>query len=73
MKSLITIIFLAILAISLSGCTIVNERCRHGHACKEVVVTYSQHRPGKPMPRLHNNSRHHRPRHGHPGPKRMFP
>ncbi len=73
MKSLVSIIFLAILAISLTGCTIVSERCRRGHACNEVIVTSSRHRPGRPAPRPYPNSPRHKPGHGHPGPGRMFP
>ncbi len=73
MKTLVSIILLAILAISFSGCTIVNERCRHGHACNEVVVINSRHRPVRSVPPPHPESRHNRSRHGHPGPKRMFP
>jgi hypothetical protein len=68
MKSLVSIILLVILAIIVSGCTIVNERCRHGHPGKEVVVINSRHRPVRPMPRPRPDSPHHRP--GHDRPKR---
>jgi len=73
MKTFVSIIFLAILAISLSGCTIVNERYRHRHARNEVIVTYSQHRPGRPAHQPFPNVTHHGPRQGRPRPGRMFP
>lgn len=72
MKSLISIIFLVFLAISLSGCTIVNERCRHRRACNEVIVT-SRHLPVRPAHRPHPNVTGRRLRHDHPGPGRMHP
>lgn len=72
MKSLISIIFLVFLAISLSGCTIVNERCRHRRACNEVIVT-SRRLPVRPAPRPHPNVTRHRSRHGRPEPGRMHP
>jgi hypothetical protein len=73
MKSFVKIILLAILAVSLSGCTIVNERCHHGHVCKEVVVINSRHRPVRPAHRPSPKVTHHVPRHGYTKPGHVFP
>ncbi len=72
MKTIISIIFLAFLAISLSGCTIVNERYRHRHACNEVIVT-SRHMPVRPVPRPYPKVTHHRPRRDRSGSEHMHP
>lgn len=67
MKTLISIVSLVLLAISLSGCTIVNERCRHRHTCREIIIT-ERHVPAHPAPRRHRNIPQRRPRHEHSEP-----
>ena len=59
MKPLIVTIVIAILAISLTGCTFVREYHR-GHASHEVIVTQPRHLPIVPgNPRYHVG--HHAP------------
>jgi hypothetical protein len=66
MKRLIATILLAILAISLTGCTIVRHRHRgHGHGPHAVVITRPRHLP-VPSPQPRHPGGHHMPRRGHP-------
>jgi uncharacterized protein YceK len=70
MKRLIVTIIVAILAISLSGCSFVREHYR-GHASHEVVVTSPRHLPVRHERWRHPYARHHMTRRDHPGFRRM--
>ncbi len=65
MKSLIVTIIVAILAMSLTGCVVVEEH-RHRHARHTVVVTSPRHLPIGPGHPHHPDARRHMPERPHP-------
>ncbi|MHC4557320.1 MAG: hypothetical protein ACYTFW_14375 [Planctomycetota bacterium] len=72
MKSLILTIIIVILAMPLTGCTVVTGH-RHGHTHHGVVITHPRHRPIPPPPPPHPGSHHQRGRPGRPFGRHMLP
>ena len=70
MKRLIVTIIVAILTMSVSGCSFVKEYYR-GHAHHEVIVTAPpRHLPPRPVHRSRPYARRHHERRHHPGFRR---
>jgi hypothetical protein len=67
MKTLISIILLIVMAISITGCTVVRER-HYGRAHHEVIVTHEHHRDVRPIPPRRPGPPQRRP--GRPAPSR---
>jgi len=70
MKPLIVTIILAILAIFITGCDVV-EKHYHGHERRVVVVAPPRRMPVRPERRPHPDARRYGPRRPNPRFKRM--
>lgn len=66
MKSLVSIVLLALLAVSLSGCMIVDRHSRHRPSDKPIVTT--PEKPGQPGSKPESKDKYHNPGHDEPEP-----